>query len=191
MALVNEGLGEVNCKIVYFGPQFSGKTTNVARIRDQAPDEARGEIVVMPTEVDPDRSFDFLPLDVGVVNDYRVRLHLFTIPGLSVGEQGRAGILKGADGVVFVVDSARDRFHDNLVCHYEMTRILERCRVDMDSVALVIQYNKRDLPDAVPVPILNARLNPSGAPSFEAVATSGRGVFATLQAISQLLLDRL
>ncbi|MGH2460362.1 MAG: GTP-binding protein [Chloroflexota bacterium] len=191
MALVNDGLGEINCKVVYVGPPFSGKSTNLARIRDQAPDEARGDLVEVPIEADPDRSFDFLPLDLGVVHGYRVRLHLFTIPGSSTGEPGRAGILKGADGVVFVVDSARDRFHDNFVCQHEVSRILDRCRAGLESVAFVVQYNKRDLPDAVPLPVLNARLNPTGAPSFEAVATSGRGVFATLQAISQLLLDRL
>ena len=191
MALVNDWLHEIQCKVVYFGAGSAGKTSNVTHIYAHAPEDARGEVVVVPVDADPACSLAFLPLDLGVVGGYQVRFHLFTVPGLPVGEQGRAAILKGADGVVFVADSARGRFHDNLLCQYEMLQILGRCRAGLDALPLVIQYNKRDLPDAVPVPILNARLNPTAAPSFEAVAVTGSGVFATLQAISQLVLDRL
>lgn len=191
MALVNDKLRVIQCNVVYFGPESCGKTSNLIHIHEHAPDGARGEVVGVPTDASPSCLFDFLPLDLGSVDGYQVSFHLFTVPGLPVGDHGRAAILQRADGVVYVADSSRDRFHDNLLCQYEMLQILERCRAGADAVPLVIQYNKRDRLDAVPVPILDARLNQTGAPSFEAVALTGTGVFATLEAISQRVLERL
>ena len=191
MALISDELREVHCRVVYFGASLSGKTTNLTYIHQQAPTVARGNVLTIPADAEAATSFDFLPIDVGTVDGYRVRLQLYAVPGQTVGSHSHATLIKHADGVVFVADSQRERFVECLQSHLEMTRILEACHQGIDSIPLVIQYNKRDLPDAIPVPILNARLNPANAPSFEAIATTGVGVFPTLQAISQALLERL
>lgn len=190
MALVNDRLREIQCKIAYYGPAASGKTSNLTQIHRHAPVDARGDILTLTATVDP-RPSRLLPLALGVIAGYQVRLHLYTVPGSTVGDAGRPALLSGADGVVFVVDSEQERFRDNLSSLHELVRTMEMCRAGKGSIPVVVQYNKRDVPGAVPVPILNARLNPTTAPSCEAVATSGVGVFATLQTISQLLIERI
>lgn len=191
VALVNDRGREIFCKVVYFGARSVGKTTNVAQIYRQAPAFARGEVLTVPIHADPAVTFDVLPLEVGSHADYRVRFYLLTAPGGPFEGPERAALLNGVDGVVLVVDSQRDRFADNLRSALELTRLLEGQHRSDRSLPLVVQYNKRDRPDAVPIPILEARLNPTNAPSVEAAATSGVGVFATLQQISQLILERL
>ncbi|HEY3111295.1 MAG TPA: ADP-ribosylation factor-like protein [Chloroflexota bacterium] len=191
MALVNAATREIHCKIVYYGPGFGGKTTNVAKIHETAPSEAKGELLSIATETERTLFFDFLPLDLGEVEGYKVRFQVYTVPGQPMYERTRVAVLTGVDGVVFVADSGRARFRENLQSMEEMRRILEALGRPLDRTPLVIQYNKRDLPDAVPVPVLEARLNKWGAPHVEAVASSGQGVLPTLREISKLIVARL
>ena len=191
MALVNAATREIHCKIVYYGPGFGGKTTNVAKIHETAPSEAKGELLSIATETERTLFFDFLPLDLGEVEGYKVRFQVYTVPGQPMYERTRVAVLTGVDGVVFVADSGRQRFRENLQSMEEMRRILEALGRPLDRTPLVIQYNKRDLPDAVPVPVLEARLNKWGAPHVEAVASSGQGVLPTLREISKLVVARL
>jgi signal recognition particle receptor subunit beta len=191
VALVNAATREIHCKIVYYGPGFGGKTTNVAKIHETAPSEAKGELLSIATETERTLFFDFLPLDLGEVEGYKVRFQVYTVPGQPMYERTRVAVLTGVDGVVFVADSGRARFRENLQSMEEMRRILEALGRPLDRTPLVIQYNKRDLPDAVPVPVLEARLNKWGAPHVEAVASSGQGVLPTLREISKLVVARL
>jgi hypothetical protein len=191
VALVNAATREIHCKIVYYGPGFGGKTTNVIKIHETAPSEAKGELLSIATETERTLFFDFLPLDLGEVEGYKVRFQVYTVPGQPMYERTRVAVLTGVDGVVFVADSGRARFRENLQSMEEMRRILEALGRPLDRTPLVIQYNKRDLPDAVPVPVLEARLNKWGAPHVEAVASSGQGVLPTLREISKLVVARL
>jgi signal recognition particle receptor subunit beta len=191
VALVNAATREIHCKIVYYGPGFGGKTTNVAKIHETAPSEAKGELLSIATETERTLFFDFLPLDLGEVEGYKVRFQVYTVPGQPMYERTRVAVLTGVDGVVFVADSGRERFRENLQSMEEMRRILEALGRPLDRTPLVIQYNKRDLPDAVPVPVLEARLNKWGAPHVEAIASSGQGVLPTLREISKLVVARL
>ena len=191
MALVNAATREIHCKIVYYGPGFGGKTTNVAKIHETAPSEAKGELLSIATETERTLFFDFLPLDLGEVEGYKVRFQVYTVPGQPMYERTRVAVLTGVDGVVFVADSGRERFRENLQSMEEMRRILEALGRPLDRTPLVIQYNKRDLPDAVPVAVLQARLNKWGAPHVEAIASTGQGVLPTLREISKLIVARL
>jgi signal recognition particle receptor subunit beta len=191
VALVNAATREIHCKIVYYGPGFGGKTTNVAKIHETAPSEAKGDLLSIATETERTLFFDFLPLDLGEVEGYKVRFQVYTVPGQPMYERTRVAVLTGVDGVVFVADSGRERFRENLQSMEEMRRILEALGRPLDRTPLVIQYNKRDLPDAVPVPVLEARLNKWGAPHVEAIANSGQGVLPTLREISKLIVARL
>jgi signal recognition particle receptor subunit beta len=191
MALVNVGTREIHCKIVYYGPGYGGKTTNVVQIHGIAPAEAKGELLSIATETERTLFFDFLPLDLGEVEGYKVRFHVYTVPGQPLYERTRVAVLTGVDGIVFVADSARERFKENLQSLQEMTRILDALGRPLDKTPLVIQYNKRDLANAVPIPVLEARLNPRRVPYVEAVASDGTGVMPTLREISKLIVARL
>ncbi len=191
MALVNVGTREIHCKIVYYGPGYGGKTTNVVQIHGVAPAEAKGELLSIATETERTLFFDFPPLDLGEIEGYKVRFHVYTVPGQPLYERTRVAVLTGVDGIVFVADSARGRFKENLQSLQEMSRILDALGRPLDKTPLVIQYNKRDLADAVPIPVLEARLNPHRVPYVEAVASDGTGVMPTLREISKLIVARL
>ncbi len=191
MALVNVATREVHCKLVYYGPGFGGKTSNLMYIHEHAPAEAKGDLLTIATETERTLFFDFLPLDLGSVDGFRVRFHLYTVPGQPLYERTRIAVLNGADGLVFVADSQRSRFRETALSFLEMERILAAQGRALAELPHVIQYNKRDAADAVPVPVLELRINPYHAPAFEAVATRGQGVFSTLRAISKLVIGRL
>ena len=191
MALVNVAAREVHCKLVYYGPGFSGKTTNLIYIHDHAPAAVRGDLLTIATESERTLFFDFLPLDLGTVEGFRARFHLYTVPGQPLYERTRIAVLNGADGVVFVADSRRSRFRETVQSYLEMGRIVAAQGKPLTEIPHVLQFNKRDAPDAVPVPILNLRLNPHGVPYFQAVASTGDGVYETLRAVSKLVIDRL
>ncbi|MDA8187320.1 MAG: GTPase domain-containing protein [Dehalococcoidales bacterium] len=191
MPLINVPTKEIHCKIVYYGPGFCGKTTNLKYIHSRAPVNAKGELLTLATETERTLFFDFLPLDLGTVHGYKVRFHLYTVPGQPLYERTRVMLLNGVDGVVFVADSGRNRFKDNVQSFYEMQKILAGLGKPLADLPLVIQYNKRDLADAVPAPILNARLNSYKSPHFLAIATKGTGVFDTLRAVSKLVVAKL
>ncbi len=191
MALINVAAREIHCKIVYYGTGFCGKTTNLVAIHSGAPANAKGELLTLATETERTLFFDFLPLDLGTVQGFKVRFHLYTVPGQPLYERTRVAVLTGADGIVFVVDSQKSRFRENVLSYQEMERIVKAQGRELADIPLVLQYNKRDLPDRVPVPILNARLNKLNVPYFEAQASAGIGVFATLRAVSKAVIQKL
>jgi mutual gliding-motility protein MglA len=191
MSLVNYASREITAKIVFFGPGRSGKTTNLQFIHSRLPSPQRGPMVSLATEGDRTLFFDYLPVDLGMIARYRTRMQLYTVPGQVYYDSTRRLVLKGADGVVFVADSRADRQADNLESFRNLQVILLDQGLDPRGIPLCLQYNKRDLPDAVPVGEMEAALNFRRVPSLQASATAGVGVFETLQKISSLVLANL
>jgi signal recognition particle receptor subunit beta len=191
MALINVAAREIHGKIVYYGPGLSGKTTNLQYIHARIPAPHKGELLSIATEAERTLFFDFLPLDVGKVHGFTIRFHLYTVPGQVLYERTRVAVLNGADGVVFVADAKRDRLAENLQSLRELGQNLTAQGKKFLDFPLVLQYNKMDLADALPVPVLDRYLNPMRAPRFEAVAIKGLGVFETLRAITKLVVSRL
>jgi signal recognition particle receptor subunit beta len=179
--------GEVNAKIVYYGPGLSGKTTNLEFIHDRTPEGSRGKMVSMKTQTDRTLFFDFLPLELGDISGYRTRFLLYTVPGQVYYNATRKLVLKGVDAVVFVADSARGKLDENLESLRNLEQNLNEHGLSLDEIPWVIQYNKRDAADAMAVADLDARLNPLRVPSFEAVATMGNGVYETFHGIATLV----
>ncbi len=191
MALINTAGREIQCKLVYYGVGQSGKTSNVAYIFQHSPSESRGQFLSVATEREQTLFFDFLPLDFGMVHGFRVRFHLYTVPGQIRYEGTRYAVLDGADGIVFVADSRRDRLEENYGGLIELEANMQKLGKDMADFPLVMQWNKRDLPDALATPVLERYLNRRGWPSFEATASNGQGVFPTLRTICKLIMARL
>jgi signal recognition particle receptor subunit beta len=191
MSFVNPVSKEVNCKIVYVGTGLSGKTTNVQYVYENTQSERAGKLVSLSTENERTLFFDFLPLSVGEVRGYKTRFHLYTIPGQTFYEASRDFILKGVDGVVFVVDSAPERMEANVEAFEQFQNALQRQGYDLARIPIVFQYNKRDLPNAASIDELEITFNPTKRPYFEAVANRGEGVMETLENISQMVIDAL
>jgi mutual gliding-motility protein MglA len=191
MSLVNYSTREITCKIVYYGPGRSGKTTNLQYIHAFVPDERKGAMVSLATETDRTLFFDFLPLDLGSISGFRTRLQLYTVPGQVYYNATRKLVLRGADGVVFVADSQREQLDDNIESLRNLHENLIEQNLDVRDTPLVLQYNKRDLPAVIPMDELEYALNFRGVPSFGAAAVSGEGVFDTLRGISELVLRSL
>jgi signal recognition particle receptor subunit beta len=183
MAFINTGSREIHCKIVYYGPGFCGKTTNLQYIHARAPQEVRGDLLAIATEGERTLFFDFLPLDLGQVHGFQVRFHLYTVPGQVLYERTRVAVLTGADGVVFVADSAPEKLEENYQSMIELETNMRRMGKDLGSFPFVMQWNKRDLPGALPVATLDHYLNRRQAPGFPAVALTGEGVLPTLRAM--------
>jgi mutual gliding-motility protein MglA len=188
MAFINHAGREICCKIVYYGPGLCGKTTNVQHIFDRTSPAAKGRFLSLKTETDRTLFFDFLPLDIGSINGFRARLQLYTVPGQIFYKASRRLILKGIDGVVFVADSQIARLEANVESMSDLHDNLADHGYSVDRLPLVVQYNKRDLDEIADVAELRAALNPTGAPEFEAAASTGRGVFDTLKAVARLAL---
>ncbi|MBK7746347.1 MAG: GTPase domain-containing protein [Candidatus Obscuribacter sp.] len=191
MALVNYAAREINCKIVYYGTGLGGKTTNLKYIHGQLAPTTRGELISLATETERTLFFDFLPLDLGSVQGFKTRFSLYTVPGQVEYNASRKLILNGVDGIIFVADSDVMRSKDNGESLQNMVDNLKEYSLTLDQIPWVLQYNKRDLANAMPIERMERELNPTGVPSFEAVASEGLGVFATLKAISKLILNRL
>ena len=193
MSLVNYATREITCKIVYYGPGRSGKTTNLHYIYSQVPSDRKGQMVSLATQTDRTLFFDFLPLDLGTISGFTTRFQLYTVPGQVYYQTTRRLVLQGADGVVFVADSQSRQLEEDIESLQDLHANLAEHGVDARSVPLVLQYNKRDLPPdlLLPVPALEDALNFRGVPSFEADALHGAGVFETLRSISELVLRRL
>lgn len=191
MSFVNTVTREVNCKIVYVGPGLSGKTTNIQFIYENTRSEHAGKLVSLSTENERTLFFDFLPLSVGEVRGYKTRFHLYSIPGQIFYEASRDFILKGVDGVVFVIDSARERMEENLESWEQFQSALLRQGYDLARIPIVFQYNKRDLPRAATIEELETTFNPTKRPHFEAISNRGKGVMETLESISQMVIDAL
>ncbi len=187
MVVLNYTGGEINAKIVYYGPGVSGKTTNLEYIHEKTPEAARGKMVSMKTQTDRTLFFDFLPLELGEINNYRTRFLLYTVPGQVYYNATRKLVLKGVDAVVFVADSSGAKLDENLESLRNLEQNLNEHGMTLDDIPWVIQYNKRDLPDAMTVADLDASLNPLGVPTFEAIATQGDGVYETFHTIATMV----
>ncbi len=189
MAFINYSAREINCKLVYYGPGLCGKTTNLKFIYDKIAETAKGKMISLATESERTLFFDFLPLSLGEIRGYKTRFHLYTVPGQVFYDASRKLILKGVDGVVFVADSQEERYEANLESLDNLVGNLREQGLELERLPTVIQYNKRDLPNAMPVDELRAALNPQGKRhDFEASAASGKGVFETLKALAKLVL---
>ncbi len=191
MALINVAAREIHCKIVYYGPGMCGKTSNLQYIHAQVPRDTKGDLLSIATETERTLFFDFLPLDLGKVRGFQTRFHLYTVPGQVLYERTRVAVLNGSDGVVFVADSQRSKLEENIKSLKELAVNITRQNKKFQDYPVILQYNKRDLGDVLPVPVLDKYLNGMHWQRFEAVATTGVGVFDTLKAISKLVISRL
>jgi signal recognition particle receptor subunit beta len=191
VTFINYAAREINCKIVFYGPGLCGKTTNLQWIYDKTNPQAKGKLISLATETDRTLFFDFLPLDLGTVKGFKTRFHLYTVPGQVFYDASRKLILKGVDGVVFVADSQEPRMDSNIESLQNLEKNLKEQGYDLNQIPYVLQFNKRDLPTALPVEEMYRLLNYKGEPTFEAVAMNGTGVFDTLKAVAKLVLTEL
>ncbi|MFC1479129.1 ATP/GTP-binding protein [Planctomycetota bacterium] len=191
MVQINFAQREINCKIVYYGPGLSGKTTTLEVIHQKAPPDHIGEMVSIATESDRTLYFDFLPLNLGTVAGMTTKFQIYTVPGQVYYNATRKLVLKGADGVIFVADSQKDKMDENKESLANLAENLEEHGLDMETVPLVLQYNKRDLDNLCTVEELDAELNPRKVPAFESIANTGQGVFPALKALSKLVINKL
>ncbi len=193
MTFINYASREINCKIVYYGPGLCGKTTNLQFIYEKTNPNAKGKLISLATETDRTLFFDFLPLELGNVRGFKTRFHLYTVPGQVFYDASRKLILKGVDGVIFVADSQRERMDANVESLRNLELNLKTQGYDIRALPYVLQLNKRDLPSAVPVEEMKAKLGINNEPVLEAIAASeeGIGVFDTLKAVAKLVLQDL
>src|SRR3954470_10068360 len=176
MSFVNRMSKEINCKIVYYGAGLCGKTANLQYVHAATKPESRGKMISLETETERTLFFDFLPLDLGKIGEYKVRFHLYTVPGQVFYDASRRLILKGADGIIFVADSQEARLEANIESLENLEQNLESYNGALAKMPHVIQYNKRDMPGASSIDELRENLNRTNAPEFEAVAKTGQGV---------------
>jgi len=191
MSFINYSSREINCKIVYYGPGLCGKTTNLQYIYNKTNMETKGKLISLSTETDRTLFFDFLPLSLGEIRGFKTRFHLYTVPGQVFYDASRKLILKGVDGVVFVADSQVERMEANLESLDNLRTNLAEQGYDLNKIPYVMQYNKRDLPNAVSVDEMRNALNARNNLEFQAVAPTGVGVFDTLKAVAKLVLTEL
>jgi len=192
MALVNFATKEINVKVVYYGPALSGKTTNLQVIYDRVPEDIKGNFTSIATQTERTLFFDFMPLDLGKVRGFDLRLGVYTVPGQAIYGLTRKSILKSVDAIVFVADSDPDKFEANIDSFEDMIENLDEYGLDLEKTPLVIQYNKRDIENAVPIERLEEALNPENRfTSYEAIAIKGEGVRETLKYITKLAVSRI
>ncbi|MDX1631760.1 MAG: GTPase domain-containing protein [Thermoanaerobaculia bacterium] len=191
MTFINYASKEINCKIVYYGPGLGGKTTNLQFIYNKTAPEAKGKMISLATEADRTLFFDFLPLDLGTIRGFTTRFHLYTVPGQVFYDASRKLILKGVDGVVFVADSQKERMEANIESIRNLEENLKEHGLDLQAIPYSLQFNKRDLPNAMPVDEMYRTLNYKREPTFEAIAIDGTGVFETLKAVAKQILIEL
>ncbi len=189
MVQINFAQKSVTVKIVYYGPGMSGKTTNLEVVHQKAPDESRGDLTSISTDGDRTLFFDFMPLDLGTVAGMKTQFQIYTVPGQVYYNSTRKLVLQGVDGVIFIADSSASMMEENKESLRNLQDNLAEYGKGLNEIPIVIQYNKRDLPDALPVEVLQAELNPHGWPSFEGIASSGQGVFPTLKGLAATVLD--
>jgi len=188
MTFINYAAREINCKLVYYGPGLCGKTTNIQFIYERTNPVAKGKLISLATETDRTLFFDFMPLDLGTIQGFKTRFHLYTVPGQVFYDASRRLILKGVDGVIFVADSQESRFEANIEAIQNLKDNMKTYGYDLMTVPYVLQLNKRDLPTAVETERLVNALRVKNEPVFEAVATTGAGVFETLKAMARMVL---
>ena len=191
MSLINYASREINCKIVYYGTGLGGKTTNLEYVYSKVNPAAKGKMISLATETERTLFFDFLPIDLGEVKGFKTRFHLYTVPGQVYYNASRKLILKGVDGVIFVADSQTERMEANIEAMHNLFENLESYGYDLTKIPFALQYNKRDLPNAISMGNLRSQLNPMGVPDFEGVAIEGQGVFETLGSVSKMVVQAL
>ncbi|MGE0159350.1 MAG: ATP/GTP-binding protein [Gemmatimonadales bacterium] len=191
MSMINYASREINCKIVYYGTGLGGKTTNLEYIYSRVNPDTKGKMISLATESERTLFFDFLPIDLGEVRGFKTRFHLYTVPGQVYYNASRRLILKGVDGLVFVADSQASRAEANIEAMHNLYENLETYGYELEKIPFAIQYNKRDMPNILPVTELRAQINPMGVPDFEGTAVQGKGVFETLSCVSKLVVQSL
>ena len=191
MVLFNYSTKELTAKVVYYGAGLCGKTTNLQWIHEKLPIKNKGKMLSLATETDRTLFFDFLPIEIGSIRGMKTRIQLYTVPGQVFYNATRRMVLKGADALVFVCDSQEAMLDANLESFENMRQNLEANEIDPDEIPIVLQYNKRDLPNALPIEILNERMNPHNYPFSEAIAVNGAGVEDTLKAVTKLVFKAL
>ncbi len=188
MSFINYNAKEIHCKIVYYGPSLGGKTTNLQWVYHKTQGAEKSDLFSLPTDVERTLFFDFLPLEIGDIRGFRTRFHLYTVPGQVVYDASRKLILKGLDGVVFVADSQAERMEENVQSLENLQKNLEQQGYNIKEIPLAIQYNKRDLPNALALSDLRTTLNKFNAPDFEGRANEGKGVFEALKSVSKSII---
>jgi mutual gliding-motility protein MglA len=190
MVSINYGIKEISCKIVFYGPGLSGKTTNLQYVHRKVPPNTKGELISLATDADRTLYFDFLPMNLGMIHGFTTKFQLYTVPGQVYYNATRKLVLRGVDGLVFVADSQKAKMSENIESLENLKENLSEYGYKLEEIPLLFQYNKRDLPSISSIEELELALNPWGAPHFEAVATQGIGVFDTLKCISKMVLER-
>lgn len=189
MSLINYNAKEIHCKIVYYGPSLGGKTTNIQWIHQKTDPEKKSKL---HEEVGKDNErtlfFDFYPLDIGEIRGFKTRFHLYSVPGQVVYDASRKLVLTNLDGIIFVADSQEERMDENIQSLNNLKTNLKQQGYDIRQIPLVMQYNKRDLPNILPVTQLREALNHYNSPEFEAIANKGVGVFESLKHISKSII---
>jgi signal recognition particle receptor subunit beta len=191
LSFINFAAREINCKIVYYGAGLGGKTTNLQVIYQKTADQQKGKMISLATETERTLFFDFLPLDLGSVRGFKTRIHLYTVPGQVFYDASRKLILRGVDGIVFVADSQEPRMDANVEALENLMSNLREHGYDFNKIPYVLQLNKRDLPNILPVDMLATELRKKNEPIVEAVAFQGVGVFETLKEIAKQVLTEL
>ncbi|MBV2169255.1 MAG: gliding-motility protein MglA [Bdellovibrio sp.] len=189
MSFINYNAKEIHCKVVYYGPSLGGKTTNIQWVYQKTAEDQKSKLVALNTDIERTLFFDFLPLNVGDIRGFKTRFHLYTVPGQVVYDASRKLILKGLDGVIFVADSQIERMDENLESLRNLERNLEQQGYDIREVPLIMQYNKRDLPNVASLAELRSALNPYNAPEIEGCASEGKGVFESLKTVSKSIIN--
>jgi mutual gliding-motility protein MglA len=191
LSFINFAAREINCKIVYYGAGLGGKTTNLQVIYQKTADQQKGKMISLATETERTLFFDFLPLDLGSVRGFKTRIHLYTVPGQVFYDASRKLILRGVDGIVFVADSQEQRMDANVEALENLMSNLKEHGYDFNKIPYVLQLNKRDLPNILPIDMLSTELRKKNEPIVEAVAFQGVGVFETLKEIAKQVLTEL
>jgi signal recognition particle receptor subunit beta len=191
LSFINFAAREINCKIVYYGAGLGGKTTNLQVIYQKTADQQKGKMISLATETERTLFFDFLPLDLGSVRGFKTRIHLYTVPGQVFYDASRKLILRGVDGIVFVADSQEQRMDANVEALENLMSNLKEHGYDFNKIPYVLQLNKRDLPNILPVDLLATELRKKNEAIVEAVAFQGVGVFETLKEIAKQVLTEL
>jgi len=191
MALINYSTKEITFKIVYYGPAMSGKTTNLRFIYDKLPEELKGKFTSIATQDERTLFFDFLPLDLGSIKGYTIKLSLYTVPGQAIYSLTRKTILRATDGIIFVADSQKVVFEKNIESLKDMVENMKEYGLSIENTPIILQYNKRDLEDIISIEELNNSLNFNSFPYFEAIAVQGIGVMESLKLISKLVIRKI
>lgn len=188
MSFVNPASKEINCKIVYYGPGLGGKTTNIQYVYQKMSGKADNDLITLSTENERTLFFDFLPLELGEIRGYKTRFHLYTVPGQVIYEASRKLILRGVDGLVFVADSQVEKMEANIDSLRDLETNLQEQGYDISTIPMVFQWNKRDLPNVMPIEEMDMRLNKWSCEAFDGMAIEGRGVFESLKAVTKKVL---